>query len=286
MNEPPGRTGRILLFEATIGLLLTITVAGMWNGAWTWWPVFVLFYGMSLSLTALFLSRTPRWFWPVKYRFTNFYDLGAIVFLSLLLPVGIFRLVDLRTPLAVGNVEYELALPFGIVLPLFLVMLPMLGLQAFSSSTAYLVVSKLMFRKSELRVKANILSRRFLVSFIKSFNQVFGVLNLAAVLIWVWLPDVNATLSVIVILQFVLPTLTLAVTLGRKMTRRYKDVRDIALGFCTLLSFIAPAVLPTAPSVLTILWLPKDWRSPLLASSTLCTLWGVSLARAYVLPPE
>jgi hypothetical protein len=277
---------RILFLEATMALLLTITVVAMWSGSWTWWPVFALLYGISLSLTALFLSRTPRWFWPINYRFTNSYDLGAVVFLSLLLPLGIFRLVDLRTPLAVGNVEYTLVLPFGIMLPVFLVMLPMLGLQAFSSSTAYLVVSKLMFRRSELRVQANILSSRFLISCVKSLNQVLGVLNLGVILVWALLSDVNATLSLIVVLQFVLPTFMLAMPLGRKMTRWQKELRDILLAVGSLLSFLAPAALPTAPSVLTILWLPKDWRSPLLASSTLCTLWGVSLARAYVLPPE
>jgi hypothetical protein len=80
--------------------------------------------------------------------------------------------------------------------------------------------------------------------------------------------------------------LMLGVPLGKKMKRTYKELRDILLAVGTLFSLVAPAVLPRAPSVLTIIWLPTEWRSPLLASSTLSTLWGLSLARAYVLPPE
>jgi hypothetical protein len=260
----------------------------MWNGAWTWWPVFVLFYGMSLSLTVLFLSRKPRSFWPVKYRFSNLYDLGAVVFLSLLLPVGIFSLVDLRTPLAVGNVEYTLVLPFGIMLPLFLVMLPMFALQAFCSSLAYLVASKLIVGRAELRVETYSFSLRFFRSLIDSAIDLVGAFNLAIVLIGIWLlkEAVSATLSWIVVLQFFLPMWMLAVPLGRRIGRPHNELFKFVLKIAALFSFLVPELIREAPSIITIVWLPTDWRSPLLASSTLSTLWGMAVAKAYMLPSD
>jgi hypothetical protein len=284
MDKPHKRASRIPLLEFTIATLLTITVVSMWTGSWTWWPSFMFLYGCSLSFTALFLTRTPKWFWPTGYKFKYPYGLGAVASLSLLVPLGIFELVEVRTPLAIGNVEYVFILPFGSTLPLFLLLLPMFGLQAFCSSAAYLVTSKLVVRRTGLYVETSLISSSFYRSLIQSLKETVGVLNLAVVLIGAWLlkGDATGTLSWIVALQFYLPISLFAIPLMQKTERKHRTLSNIILSMALLFSLVAPEVLPGAPSIFTVLWRPTDWRGPLLASSTLSTLWGMAVARAYM----
>jgi len=287
LGQLPERTLRVLMVQCMIAFTLTITVVLMWLGDWSWWPVFLLFYAIGLGVSVVFLSRTPRSFWPRRYRFRNPYSMCAVAFMSLLIPLGIFRLVYVRTPLEVGNVEYSLLFPSGDAFPLFSVMLPMLGLQAFFSSIAYLTVSRLI-QGTDLYVDTDPLSLSFLLSAAESFLDVNGTLYLAVVTVWISLLEgnVNATLSWIALAQFFLPITMLAAPRLRRMARKYRKLRGFYRTVTNLLSVFLPVVLPGAPSVLTIIWAPTDWRSPLLASSTLSTLCGMALAWAYVLPRE
>ena len=254
-------------------------------GGWAWWPVFLLFYAVSLSVTVLFVSRRPRSFWPNGYGFGNRYNLWVVSFVSMLFPLGIFRLVYARTPLVIGNVEYVLALPCAIRTPVFSILLPMLALQAFCSSVTFLIATKLI-GGAQMHVETDPLSFRFFDALVMSLTELMGTLNLAIVLTGVWVShgDVSVTLSWIFALQFFLPTSMVVVALGKRVKRR--KFRNLVLAIAALFSLVLPEVLPSAPSIITIVWAPTDWRSPLLASSTLSTLWGMALARAYVLPPH
>jgi hypothetical protein len=287
LNKFSEQIYRILALQVIIALTLAITLVFMGLGGWAWWPVFLLLYAVSLSLAVLFLSRRPRSFWPSGYGFRGRYNLWVISFVSMLFPLGIFKLVYVKTPLVLGNVEYVLSLPYGVTVPVFSVLLPLFALQAFCSSVTYLVSMKLI-GGARMRVETDPVSFVFLGALAVSFTELVGTLNLAIVLTGVWIShgNLNLTLSWIFALQFFMPTSMVVVTLGKQAKRKHRNLRRFVLVIAALFSLALPEVLPSAPSVITIVWAPTDWRSPLLASSTLSTLWGMALARAYALPPE
>lgn len=98
------------------------------------------------------------------------------------------------------------------------------------------------------------------------------------------LGDLITTLSWIVALQFFLPLyliiMTYRKTLGSRMNELWKIITLLGL----ILPFLLEGLIPQAPSLLALILHPADWRSPVLASLTATTLWGMSLTRAYVLP--
>lgn len=291
MNNPRERVARIFLLQIVSGAALTMTLAVVLSGGWSLWGVFALVYGIALSLAVLFLSRTPRWLWPRRYRFRDAYGVTIAGLMSLLIPFAFYLVINSTTPPTacgadVCTIEVLLVFPSNVVFPLFSIVLPMLGLQSFFGSIAYLVATRLLVLKSAIEIRTDPLSFRFARSLLKSMGEFLLVFNLAITTVGFWLlrGDLITTLSLIVLLQFLLPLYVIALAYRKSLGRKLQWTWKLLLVLGLLLSLALDALLPEATSILKLIFQPADWRSPVLASLTAATLWGMSVARAYVLP--
>jgi hypothetical protein len=278
MSNP--RIVRVILIQIVTGALSATTLTIVLLGNWDWWRMFVLTYGITLTIAVVFL---------LSCDVGNPFDVIAAGFLSLLIPSLLHVLITSTAPPAtstctggVCTIEFVLLFPFG-AFSFLSVVLPMLGLQSFCCSSTYLIARKVSLMKTGSILEIKVDPSRFVTLLIKSYGQLLGTFSLVITIAQNWLlkGDLSMTLSLMILLQFLFPFyLVLLDYLEVRAGKR--GVWYEIIEMWPFINLVLAVFLPQTPSILSLILHPSDWRSPLLASFTATTLWGMSIARALV----
>lgn len=280
----------LIALEGTLTFILVQTLVGTWS-LWFW---FQIVYSFLLVIVVLFIGREPRAVWSSRYRFRGPYEIMIPTFMALLIPLAIAQSLNIMIPstscgVNVCTIQYMLLLPGGLQFPFFAILLPMLALLTFWTSTIYLTLAKLLVLKSVVVITVNSVVR-FVYSSLRSMAELVGALQLAVALLgsWVLEGDLSKTLAILVFIQFLLPLVLLLISLKNLVAHKLRQVwywvwyALVIAGY----SFLIIHPYPDIPSIVTLLVAASNWQIPFLASLTLSTLWGMSVARAYVIPHE
>jgi asparagine N-glycosylation enzyme membrane subunit Stt3 len=174
-------------------------------------------------------------------------------------------------------------LPNGSLLSFLAVLLPMLGLQSFLGSVVYLTATRLLLIRSP--IKGESLTISFVAWVVVAFTELLLLMGLIMDLAGGWLlhGDILMTLSLILALQSFLPLYLIAVASRRRISNRLNYAWPLFLAVGNFVALLPDIISTQMPSIVALLH-STDWRFPLLASITTCTLWGMAVAKAAIIP--